>query len=801
MAIKIENKIISLSVRDLVPATQNSQILSSFPLPQRGALGRQAQTFLQKGRNNKKGMFHSEYSLNRSYDFLDYTFQISGRIDGVFTLPNRTEIEEIKSVILKKGEFSKVNSELYPSFIQQLLLYAYLLQDELNGQEIVPYLVLVNLVDYKDRTFPVNYNRLEVETILQERFGTIINEIEDEQTELKRREAELSLVKFSLAESRPQQKEMMKKVQNSLDEKYHLMVSAPTGTGKTAASLFPAIQYAYARNKRIMFVTSKTSQQEIVKETVNLVLQQGLDMKVTFLKASAKMCANDVFFCHEAHCPFARNYKQRRDESGIISRLLEGALITPEQVYTEAESEELCPFEVNVDVSLNCDLIVGDYNYVFDPAVQLRRLFFNKDYSDWVLIIDEAHNLYERGRQYLSPQIKRQKVQLLIETLKTKKDKIYRVLMKALSEVDRLFDIFQQEGEIHFANQQYFETDINVVAWDEAFTFFESAYISYLIYKIRKGIIIMDDPQESLYFLLRRFLQVARFKEAAFVTYYDASDGGILNIQCNDPAMYLGQKIDSFHSVIAMSATLDPIHYYKEVLGFPEYRTNSLQLDSPFPKKNRQIIIVPHISTRFKDRQKNYPKIAEVIKETISLKKGNYLVFFPSYDFMQNVNLFIGNTRSEKILQRPGINEDERDQILEGLKNSKKPTLFLAVMGGIFSEGVDYYGNMAIGVIVIGPALPMFGYERELLNCYYENKSGQGQQYAYLYPGMNKVIQSVGRLIRSLTDKGIILLVGERFNEEKYNSILPTYWFDQKGDILITKNYKKAIISFWKKFR
>ncbi|KAA3609911.1 MAG: ATP-dependent DNA helicase [Calditrichaeota bacterium] len=801
MAIKIENKLISLSVRDLVPATQNSQILSSFPMPQRGALGRQAQTFLQKGRTNKKGMFHSEYSLNRSYDFLDYTFQISGRIDGVFKLPNRAEIEEIKSVILKKGEFSKVNSELYPHFIHQLLLYAYLLQDELDGQEIVPYLVLINLVDYKDRTFPVNYNRAEVETILQQRFGEIVNEIEENQAEIKRREAELSLVKFSLSESRPQQNEMMDAVNQALQEKQHLLVSAPTGTGKTAASLFPAIQYAFARDKRIMFVTSKTSQQEIVKETIKPILQQGLDLKVIFLKASQKMCANDIYFCHEAHCPFAREYKARRDESGIILRLMENSLLTPELIYSEAEQEELCPFEVSLDASLNCDLIIGDYNYVFDPAVQLRRLFFYKDYSDWILIIDEAHNLYERGRQYLSPQIRRNKVQLMRDSLKNKKEKIYKNLKKALSEVDKLFEVFQQEGETHFANQQYFETDINVVAWDEAFTFFESAYISYLIYKIRKGMLIIEDPLEAIYFLLRRFLQVARFKEAAFVTYYDASDGGILNIQCNDPAMYLGQKIDSFHSVLAMSATLDPINYYCDVLGFPEYRTNTLQLDSPFSKENRKIIIVPHISTRFKDRQKNYPKIAEVIKETINLKKGNYLVFFPSYDFMQNVNLFLGNISSEKILQKPGMNEEARDAVLEGLKNSKKVHLLMGVMGGMFSEGVDYSGDMAVGVIVVSPALPQFGYERELLNRYYENKNGQGQHYAYLYPGMNKVIQAVGRLIRSFTDKGIILLIGERFAEEKYNSILPGYWFDKRGDIVISKNYKKEIRSFWNRLK
>ncbi|MEJ2053753.1 MAG: helicase C-terminal domain-containing protein, partial [Calditrichaceae bacterium] len=220
-------------------------------------------------------------------------------------------------------------------------------------------------------------------------------------------------------------------------------------------------------------------------------------------------------------------------------------------------------------------------------------------------------------------------------------------------------------------------------------------------------------------------------------------------------------------------------------------------LDSPFPSDHRKIIIVPGVSTRYKDRMRSYPQIAEIVEEVIKQQPGNYLVFFPSFDFIQNVNLFLGKVKHNKILQKPGMKDEDRNYVLKELRKTGRQNLLLAVMGGIFSEGVDYVGDMAIGVIVISPALPLVSFERELLRQYYEEKQNAGMEYAYIYPGMNKVIQSVGRLIRSVTDKGIVVLIGERFADEKFNSILPEYWFDKQGDIEITDKYRPVIREFW----
>ena len=800
MAIKVRDKNISLSVRDLLQTASRPQTISSFPLPQRGMLGRQAQTKVQQQKDRNFGLFHKEYSLRRDYKYLDYTFSIQGRIDGLYKLKNRAEIEEIKSVVLRAAEFKKLHIEQYPEFREQVLFYAYILQDELDGLEIFPYLILVNLINDAKRTFKIDFKRSSVEQLLQQRFALIVQNIEKEQAVLETRKKELAVVDFSLPEKRPQQQQMMEQVTQVLQEGLHLTASAPTGTGKTAAVLFPALRYAYVNSKKIFFVTSKTTQQNIVYETITPLIEQGLDIHVLFLRASEKMCANDVYFCHEAFCPFIQDYHERCLDKNVISELLENSIITPEIVYAKGTENTLCPFELSLDAALYCDVITGDYNYVFDPAVYLRRLFDRKDYADWILIIDEAHNLYDRGMGYLSPEIRFERVKNLLSQTGRYKTKVYKLLNKALQETEQLFKDLDLEGRLHHSGQQYFTADINRQAWQSALEVYEAAFIKYVIHKIKKRILLMDDPLESFFYELRRFVQVSRIQDRAFVPFYNAEAEGILKIQCCDPSGWLGSRIDGFHSVLAMSATLDPISFYQDVLGFADYRTNTLTLDSPFPAENRRIIIVPRISTRFKDRVQNAPAIAEIIRNTVKIHSGNYLVFFPSFNFLQQVNLFLGNLQTEKIIQKPGMKEAERSKILEELEKSASPHILLAVMGGIFSEGVDYAGSMAEGVIIISPALPQINYERELLRNYYDEEKEMGFDYAYIYPGMNKVIQSAGRLIRSAADKGIVLLIGERFSDDRYNSILPEYWFESAQDVVITDDYMQELKSFWAKW-
>ncbi|MCD6374131.1 MAG: ATP-dependent DNA helicase [Caldisericaceae bacterium] len=797
MAIRVEDNDIFLAVRDLVHVPPDQPFISSFPLPQRGLLGQKAHKHVQQSKQQHFGLFHKEVAVNQTYPFQEFTFHLQGRIDGVYQLPDRLEIEEIKSVILRPAEFKRLKIERYPHFSEQLLFYGYLLQDQFQGIEIQTYLILINLINNQQRKFPIAYRRQAVERLLLQRFAEIRQRILEERAELARRRALIEKIQFVLPEERPQQQEMMQAVEQALKEGSHLMASAPTGTGKTAAALFPAIRFAYLNNKKVFFTTSKTTQQRIAVETVLPLIAQGLPLKTMVITASQKMCLNDVYFCHEAFCPYIKQYKERLLSSNLLPELLQNDFLDSALISSQAAVHQLCPFEVSMDLLPHVDLLIGDYNYVFDPAAQLRRLFLNKDFSDWILIIDEAHNLYERGMAYLSPQVERLRLIEMANFTSQQKAKVYRELHAALQMFKSMLDQLQEEGEIHHENRQHFLTQLDLTNWDEAFHQFEATFIRYLIYKIRTKKLIIDDPLENLYYQLRRFVRVAHFEDRAFVTYFDAYDQGVLHILCCDPAHYLGQTIDRFHSVIAMSATLDPMEFYRTILGFSAERTRFLQLDSPFPLENRRLIIVPGISTRYKDRLKNAPKIAEIITRVTAIQPGNYLVFFPSFDFLQTVNIFLNRLNSEKIIQKPGMKATERDEVLNRLRHEKQPHLLLAVMGGIFSEGVDFTGDMAIGVIVVSPALPQVSFERELLRHYYQETYQMGEEYAYIYPGMNKVIQAVGRLIRTATDKGIVLLIGDRFADERFNLLLPEYWFRKKDDVIITMDYEREVRKFW----
>jgi DNA excision repair protein ERCC-2 len=805
MAIKIETKTVSLSVRDLVQMNKKSRpILSSFPLPQRGLLGRQAQSKLQQQQQKTFGLFHQEYPVKGTFNYNGYVFHISGKIDSLYSLNTRFEIEEIKSVILTTADFNNFNIDLYPEFSEQVLFYCYLLQKEQPEREIIPYLTIINLVDNKVRHFKINYAPLTVESMLFKRLQSIIEEVLAEDMYTAERIRQLSIIDFSLPETRPQQQKMMDAVAETLRHRqHHLLVSAPTGTGKTAAALYPALQFAIKQNKKIFFATAKSTQQQMVRDTLAPLCSSpsnpGLDLKVLFLRNTEKMCANTIYFCHEDFCPWARNYQDRLLESGILGRLLSLKLITPEIIFNEAKQQLLCPAEVMLDLTTFCDIIVGDYNYVFDPAVLLRRIFHHRDYSHWILILDEAHNLYQRGMDYYSPQLGRQDLTILRRLLKDKKTKIHTDLSRSLKEISSVLDRIHEEGEIHHAGQQYFELSPDRRQCQQVFDQYETGFINYLIYRVRKKIVLPADPFEQFYFKFRRFIQVLKLESPALIVFYHARDGGILKIQCCDPAEQLSRHIQGFHSVIAMSATLDPISYYREVLGFDAERTTLLTLDSPFPAENRKIVIIPGVSTRFKKRYQSYPYYAEIIEKVIGFRKGNYIAFMPSYDFLHNVNIFLGKVKSEKLIQSGIMSMAERDDMLQQLRDISRPKLLLAVMGGIFSEGVDFSGDMCIGVIVFGPGLPQVNYERELIRRYYDQKVGDGFDYAYRYPGINKVIQAVGRLIRSQRDTGIIVLADERFSDEKTGALLPDYWYQHPGDIIITDDYGLVIKEFWEK--
>ena len=799
--IRINDRNISLSVRDLVSFNLiPRKFLSSFPLPQRGKLGKEAQARLQHQKEGTIDIFRKEITVSHHFNHRKYQFNIQGRIDSIYESSHRIKVEEIKSVLLSAKDFKNLEIDSYPEYAEQVLIYSYLVQIEKQHHAIIPIITLINLINNKSRSVQLEFNPASVKKLIITRCDQIIDRIHFDREMYQRRLKQLSQVHFNLPEKRAEQKHMMTTVASCLNDRKHLLISAPTGTGKTAAVLFPAIDFAIRHQKRILYLTAKTTQQEIIRETIRPIIDQGLDMTVSFLRASKRMCANDIIFCHENYCPYVKNYQDKKRKTRLLSKLKTEQILDPEMIFYHSKQSLICPAEIMFDLAAGADIVVGDYNYLFDPRIQLKQLFQRDDLTDWLLIIDEAHNLYQRTIDSLSPKIKRSTIKELLKVLLNDRLMVYRHLKQYLLELESLFDALQQEGEIHYSGQSHFTFQPDLSLWEEVFRNYETAFIKYLIFKIQKNMIFLEDPFEVFYYLLRSFIQISRIQSDEFIFCYDAAQKGRIKIICCDPSQHIGNIINKFYSVVTMSATLDPISYYRDVLGFPQQNTIVSEVSSPFSSHNRKIVILPHISTYYRDRASSYHRYAEIIKDVVSIKSGNYITFCPSFEFLQNVYLYLGTIKTEIMCQQRRMSETDRGRILSELKESDTPKLLLAVMGGIFSEGVDFSGDMCIGVIIFSPALPQITFERELIRNYYDTKYGDGFNYAYLYPGINKVIQSVGRLIRSQQDKGIIVLAGERFADDEINQLLPDYWFKTEGDVVITEDYKQTLKAFWKRF-
>ena len=594
-------------------------------------------------------------------------------------------------------------------------------------------------------------------------------------------------------------------VEHALQEGRHLLVSAPAGVGKTTAALYPVLKYALAHDKRVFFVTSKNTQQQIVLETLRrMLLASAAHPNAVFFRARENMCINDIYACREEFCPHLRDFHAKLAATGIADRLLAQRLITPDAMMEAGRGTSLCPFELALIEAEQTDAIVCDYNYVFDPQVYFRRFFLEADYSNAILVIDEAHNLVQRAMEYYSPSLSRQQIRDLKKNLRHIEPSLARDLREFLEEIQDFFrsqtrpqgDEYTQLDESE-ANQDKYLIPSPRAFFEKLKPTFSKLSMRHLLDKTTSGRAIPDDPVDEFFAAFGQFCVVLAMEGEEFSYVYDTTGGEALKIVCKDPSRQLALRLEGFHSVIAMSATLAPMEFYRQVLGFASERTDQVSFPSPFPKENRRIVVVPTVSTTFRARAAHYWKIANVIATTAASRLGNYMALFPSYDFMRGVVGRIPDGPWEVLVQEPKMTEQQRLNLLNALKDPQPPKLIFAVQGGLFAEGVDYPGETLSGVIIISPALPQVSFERELMRQYYEDRHGKGFEFAYLYPGMNRVIQSVGRLIRSETDRGVAVLVCQRFAQTQYSTLFPPDWSESMADARAGYNLATELAGFW----
>jgi DNA excision repair protein ERCC-2 len=727
-----------------------------------------------------------------------WSVTVTGRIDGlsIDRDAKRVTIEEVKSI-----HFDLELEELYRSdklqrHLYQLLLYSYFLssQPELEGFEFAPQLVLIDLVSGEARTIDTEFDRERVAATLEASLVKLIEDLDTASALRVAKRAFADTLAFPFDVLRPGQQEMVSAVARAVYQRDTLLISAPTGIGKTMAVLYPAVKQALKLGKKLFYLTSKTMQQDAAVEALRR-LNDG-SFRVLRVRSKQKMCAHTEMICHEDFCPFAAKYSEKMTRSGLLTNIVTGmSYFDPDITFELAKSTEVCPFEVSLELIEQADVVVCDYNYIFDPYVGLKTYSQDNDYGDCVLVVDEAHNLVERGRGYYSPELHEKAF-----------DEIRTHMMSRNCWVEGWEDLLD-ELRAHFHELSFLlEGDVKQSLCEPSRELFmaqrvewERIVLEYIGWKIDNRIAEENDPLIDFYFRLVKFTNLLAEDGDELAHLVEKTDDGIkLKIFCKDPSRFLGRIFDSAHATIALSATLEPFDFYRRTLGFPNDRTAELSLPSPFPRHNRKIVVIPQVDTTYKRRADHYEGIAENVAEIADAGTGNFLALFPSYAFLREVAERMPPISKRIMVQRNDMTDYERNAILDILRDRpKRGNLILAVSGGMYAEGIDYQGDMLSGVMVVGPALPQVSFEQELLKQYYDEQYGAGFEFAYLIPGMTRVVQSAGRVIRSETDIGVIALLCKRFTQESYTRYFPADWYEESPRELVSRKAASEIRSFF----
>ncbi|HEX9736014.1 MAG TPA: helicase C-terminal domain-containing protein [Thermoanaerobaculia bacterium] len=774
-------RVLKLAVADLLDA----QLLRSIGFANRGGyermwLGQAIHSRYQEQALEADPTYRREVTVEHSFEHRGWQVTIHGRVDGLRRDGDGAlVVEEIKSV-RRGAQLSPAMREIYE---RQAALYVWLLSQNEEG-EVRAELVLIEIGADGLQREQVDVNVKGVDAAVRRRLNGLIRAHREQQQARKKRRSAAGELAFPYAEIRPGQQQIIDAVGAAVAGREHLLLEAPTGLGKTVAALYPALRHALAEDRRVFVLTAKTLQQEMAMRVLELLNQEDAFHSLR-LKAKAKMCANDQVLCHEEYCDYARDYYLKLQQSGVTQKLL-GAFSTllPDDVFAYARRAEVCPFEVSLELSGRVQVTVCDYNYAFDPYVSLTDFSAEADLAGTILVVDEIHNLVERGRRYYSPQLSSARARQAADAAVRGAAPIHGEIAGLCYGLERLLvetvqDLQPAGGETVWALEQ-------ALPEDELWRLrprLDQAFVEYLEYRRETRTLSANDLFVDLYFDFLKFLNALLLSDHAFSQFLERQgEDHLFRVLCKDPSRFLGEKINRCQSVIGLSATLSPFEFYRDLLGFEPARTVPLRVASPFPPENRQVVIDASVGTTWRERPTYYPRIAERLAAFADAVPGNCLALFPSYRFLAEVASRMRPEKKRVLVQTSADGDQQRERILETLRTSIfGDVLLLAVAGGVFAEGVDYPGRMLKAVAVVGPCLPAVTLDQQLLQSYYEERFERGFEYAFVVPGMTRVVQAAGRLIRSADDTGVIALFDRRFMRRPYVAHLPGDWVPEGG--------------------
>ena len=782
---------VRISVRNLVEFILRSGDLDNS----RGSSG-DKEAMLKGGRLHRKiqrsmkGNYQAEVSLKRESEYEDVIIQVEGRADGIFTEDGEFWIDEIKGTY---GNLQAMEAPV-PVHRAQAMCYGWIYGEKEGLSQIGIQMTYSHLDTEDTRRFREIFSMEELKNWYQKLLDDYHKWISCSLSWKKERNASMKDLQFPFP-YREGQREIVSGVYHTVSSKKTLFVQAPTGVGKTMSAIFPSVRaIGEGKGETLFYLTAKTITGTVAWEAFHTLRENGLKFKVTAITAKEKLCFLDSPECTPEKCPYAKGHFDRVNDAVY-------ELWTTEEVYSRevirahAEKWQVCPFEMCLDLSVWVDGVICDYNYAFDPNVHLKRFFGENISGDYIFLIDEAHNLVERGREMYSAEISRQ----TLFTLRKKIRKHFPKLARALDKASR--QMLELEEDLK-ASQNPYQVLSNPGVLPVTFLTISGELEEILEEKnleeeLRKEIL-------EFYFVVRDFLNVSELVDENYVVYteYFGENDFRLRLFCVNPAANLSEYLKKGRSAVFFSATLFPMLYYRELLT-TETDAYGIYVQSPFSAKNRRILIGSDVSSRYTRRNHTeYRKIAEYISRCVWQRQGNYMVFFPSYRVMEDVYQVYEEEFSVDwvrcIRQNSDMTEREREEFLEEFQSREGTLVGFCVLGGIFSEGVDLTGESLIGAIIVGTGLPQIGSEREILKEYYDRKKQSGFDYAYRYPGMNKVLQAAGRVIRTKEDRGVILLLDDRFLGRDYGEIFPREWKDRSSCRLNT--VEEAVSRFWRSF-
>ena len=778
-----EETIIRISVRSLVEF-----ILREGDIDNRVSGSMEKDAMLLGGKIHRKIQsrmgtnYTAEVPLKIQMPCDGFVLQIEGRADGVLKDDGKVLIDEIKG-ILRSLEHLEAP---VPVHLAQAKCYAYIYAVQNSLKCIDVQMTYCQMETEEIRRFCQEFEFQELQTWFQDLVTQYEKWAKFEIEWRNVRNDSIRQIEFPFP-YREGQRDLVTSVYRTILRKKKLFIQAPTGVGKTMATVFPAVRaVGEGLGEKIFYLTAKTIMRTVAEQAFSLLKEKGLLYKTITLTAKEKICFCEEAECNPDACPYAKGHFDRVNDA-VFDLITHSGDWSREVLEEQAKKYMVCPFEMSLDVSNWADAVICDYNYVFDPQAHIKRFFSESGKEEYLFLIDEAHNLVERGREMYSASLYKEDLLEVRKLVKAEDPK----LAKRLSE----------------CNQQFLELKREC----EHYQILKS--VSHIALKLMNVLSKLEDYLEEckdaekkkrvldFYFAVRSFLNIHDIMDENYVIFSEMMEDGRFQIKlfCVNPAVNLQNYLEQGNSTIFFSATLLPVHYYKKLLSV-EKDDYAVYAHSSFPQENKFLFIGTDVSTRYTRRgESTYQRFARYIAVMAEQKKGNYMAFFPSYRFLEEVHtcfLECVDHEVDSICQVSYMDEEQREEFLEEFEQEREKSLVaFCVMGGIFSEGIDLTDDKLIGAVIAGTGLPQVCTEREILKQYFNAADMDGFDYAYLYPGMNKVLQSAGRVIRTESDRGVILLLDDRFRAMRYREVFPREW--QQYQLGSVKNLEQEIRTFW----